>query len=119
MKNSTEYPLPLELLTDIFQHLPLPDQQSLSLTSQLTRKLALRFIFRRPCSTLGREGYKSRHNFCLLSLIAISNSSFENSSWCPVDLKNDERNIVFKIPGILPEFTFLYSHSSFPPRLAS
>jgi len=38
-------PLPLELLTDIIQLLPLSDQRSLSLTSQLTRKLALRFIF--------------------------------------------------------------------------
>ena len=45
VKNSTELLLPLELLTDIIQRLPLRDQRSLSLTSQLTRKLALRFIF--------------------------------------------------------------------------
>jgi len=40
-----DFSLPLELLIDIIQLLPLPDQRSLSLTSQLIRKFALRFVF--------------------------------------------------------------------------
>lgn len=48
MKHSPNPPallLPLELLEEIIKLLPLADQQSLSLTCQLTRKLALQFIF--------------------------------------------------------------------------